>query len=165
MDAQYDVDSKNRFTQALIRAKEGATKGTSELVGIIITDTMLQAADGTNYKGIGEYHLHYLLTAVISGSDRPDMTNVLDQLIEVLSFPFDLKKKVSANVKMLRAKDAKMATFGFAISKPHTALIILYNIKWQSKRTMAESFAPPYRTSGARTNTTPSTTLHPSSTS
>ena len=111
-------------------------------MGSIITDTMLQAADGTNYKGIDEYHLHYLLTAVISGSDRPDTTNVLDQLIEVLSFPFDLKEKVSANVKTLRAKDAKMVTFGVAISKPHIALIIIYNIKVAIQEDYGCEFCP-----------------------
>ena len=37
--------------------KEGATEGITKLVGSDITDTVLQAADGTDYKGIDEYFL------------------------------------------------------------------------------------------------------------
>ena len=141
-NVQDEADSENGFTQALIVSKEGDTKGMTKLVGRDTTDTLLRAADGTNYKGIDKYHLHDLITAAISGEDRPATTDVLDQLIKVLSFPFDFKKKVSANVETLRDKAAKIAIFGVAISEPHFSLIILANIKVAIQGGYGREFRP-----------------------
>ena len=46
-DAQDGADSENRFTKSLIRAKEGATEGITELIGIDITGTVLREDNGT----------------------------------------------------------------------------------------------------------------------
>ena len=49
--------------------KEGATKAITELIGSDITDTVLRAADETDYKGIDKYSLAKLITAAISRSN------------------------------------------------------------------------------------------------
>ena len=64
-------------------AKEGVTEGLTALVGSDITDTVLRSADGKGYKGIDEY----------SGAGRPATTNVLYQLVEVITYVFDFRKK------------------------------------------------------------------------
>ena len=59
-------------------AKEGATKAITELIGSDITDTVLRAADETDYKGINKYSLVELVASSISRADRPATTDVLD---------------------------------------------------------------------------------------
>ena len=128
-DAQDEADLQNRFTQAIMGAKEGATEAITAIVGSAITDNVLRSADGTDFKGIDDYSLAELITAAISGADRPKTTDVLDQLLEVLSFAFNFQRKCITNVEELRAKAAKMATFGVVVSEAQLALTILANIE------------------------------------
>ena len=93
-DAQEEAKSQNRFTQAIVGANEGATKGITELFSSDITDKVLQSADGTNYRGIDDYFLDKLLAAAFSSSNRPATTDVLDQLMKVIVFAFNFCKKM-----------------------------------------------------------------------
>ena len=67
----------------------------------------MQCYDGPtangDYKGLGEYTLQDLLQAAINGADRPPATDVLTQLLEVINFVFDFRKKISANMEGMQA--------------------------------------------------------------
>ena len=97
-------------------------------MGSDITDMVIRSADGTNFKGIDDYSLSELLAAALAGADRPGYANILDQLVESITFPFDFRKKCSANVELLRLKAAKVSTLGLSISEPIIAIIIIANI-------------------------------------
>ena len=87
--------------QAVIGAKEGATEAITEKVGSDITDAVLRTADGTDYRSINDYELHDIVNAAIQGADRPNTSDVLEQLASILSFRFDFQKKVITNVELL----------------------------------------------------------------
>lgn len=70
-EAQEEADCLNQIYQAVIGAKEGATKAITELIGSDITNAILHTADGRTVKGIDQYHLHELKDAVIQGANRP----------------------------------------------------------------------------------------------
>ena len=76
--------------------KEGATEAITNKVGSDIADAVLCTADGTNYWSIDDYKLHELVMATIQGAaDRPNTSNVLDQLTAILSFCFDFQIRSS----------------------------------------------------------------------
>ena len=114
--------------QAVIGAKEGATSAIVEHFGRDVTDSVLRTADGIDYKGIDEYHLYDLVQAAIQGADRPATGDILGQLIEVISTKFDFRKKVVNNVEALRAKCARLTSYGVALDDTQLALIILANV-------------------------------------
>ena len=98
------------------------------LVGSDITDAILPSAEGTDFKGIDEYTFAKLFEAALEGADRPGATKILDQLVEAITFPFDFRKKCSANVELLRPKAAKMSSYGITIAELIFAIIIITNI-------------------------------------
>ena len=121
------------FTQAIMGAKEGVTEGILALVGSDITNTVLRSADDNDYKRIDEYSLAKLLAAAISGTDCPATTNVLDQLLKVITYVFDFCKKCSVNVEILHSKASKMAAFGVSLLEPIARYLVEYRdsaTKW-----------------------------------
>ena len=97
-------------------------------MGSNITDTFLRSADSTDFKGIDKYSPAKILVAALAGADRPGSANILNQLVEAITFPFDFRKKCSANVELLRSKAAKVSAFGLSISEPIITIIIIANI-------------------------------------
>ena len=161
-DAQDEADLENRFTQAIMGAKEGATEAITDLVGSDITDTVLRAADGTDYKSIDEYSLAELITAAISGADRPATTDVLDQLLEVLRFVFDFKKNAAPTSKSCAPKQQRLPPSVSSSPRHNLPSPSSPTSRWQSKTTTGANFALPCKPSAASTNTMPSMMRHPS---
>ena len=71
------------------------------LVGTKITDSVLQTSDG-NFKSVDDYTVHEVMQAAFENADNPPMTDVLEQLIEVLHYTFDFRKKISANMEIVK---------------------------------------------------------------
>ena len=141
-DAQEAADRQNIRNQAVIGAKEGTAAAITEKVGSDVTDLTLRSSDGLDLKSIDDYQLSDLVAAIISGADRPPTTEVLDQLIAVMGFEFDHKKKVIANVEALRARAAKIETYGITIGEAQLALIILANIETAAQHDYGREFRP-----------------------
>jgi hypothetical protein len=68
-------------------------------VGSDITDSVLKTADGSDFKGVDDYQIKDLLDAVIQGADRPITTDILELALALMTFQFNLEKKVGANVE------------------------------------------------------------------
>ena len=94
-----------------------------------ITDSILKTADGVDFKGIDEYHLYDLVQVCIQGADRPATGDILGHLIDIISTRFDFRKKINNNVEALRAKTARLHTYGINMDDTQIALIILANIE------------------------------------
>ena len=94
-NAMDEADRRNLTNQAVIRAKEGAAEAISNLVGSNVTDGILRSPDGKDHKGVDEYTLYEVMAAAIAGTDRPVTADVLDQLLEMINFAFNFRKKAS----------------------------------------------------------------------
>ena len=145
-DAQDEADRINQINQAVIGAKEGTTEAITDKVGSDITDAVLRTADGTDYRSIDDYELHELVTAAIQGADRPNTSDVLEQLAAILAFGFDFQKKVITNIELLRAKIARMHSYGIIIDDTQMALVLLANIELAASEAWGREFRPALQT-------------------
>ena len=84
----------------MIGSKEGIVKAITKLVGINITDSVLQTSEG-DFKSVDNYTLHEVLQAAFEHADRPPAADVLEQLIKVLHHTFDFCKKISAIMEIV----------------------------------------------------------------
>jgi hypothetical protein len=100
-EAQEEADRRNVAAQAMIGAKEGVVEALTALVGTNITNSVLRTSDG-NFKSVDKYTVHEVVQAVYENADRPPMTDVLEQLIEVLHYTFDFCKEISTNIELVQ---------------------------------------------------------------
>ena len=99
--------------------------------------------------------------AVISGTNRPATIDVLEQLVKVLSFHFDFKKKVHANVELLQSKATRMETYGVNADGTHITLTILAKTRIAARDDYAREFRPVLQAIRKNTCTITYTTIPP----
>ena len=128
-DAQDEADPRNSYYQAVIGVKEGVQEAIVAKVGKDVTDPVLRDINGQDYKSIDEYTLDQLKQAVIAGADRPNTPDVLKQLLAVINFVFDFRKKVSHNVEILNVMAAKLQSYGITVDAATRVLTISANIE------------------------------------
>ena len=128
VDAENEVDRQNIARQAAIGAKEGTAAGISKHVGTNVTNSVLREADG-NVKKVDKWQLHEIITEMIAAADRPATTTILDALVELLQLQFDFRKRVSANVELLRAKNTEVKAFGLEATKSQLVLTVMANVE------------------------------------
>jgi hypothetical protein len=138
-DAQEEAKRLNTNNQALIGAKEGVIKALTTFVSTDITDTILRQADG-DFKGLDKYTLHELLKAAVNRADRPPATDILDQLLTVFNYAFDMRKKISMNMESLQALVVRMSTYGIDIGPVQIALVLIANIELGAKEDYGHDF-------------------------
>ncbi len=73
------------------------------------------------------------MQAAYENADRPPMTDVLEQLIEVLHYTFDFRKKISANMELVQNLANRMCAYGIEVGTPSIVLMLLANIESVSK--------------------------------
>lgn len=139
-EAQDHADRLNLQNQAVIGAKEGATEAIVLQFGRDITDSVLKTADGVDFKGIDEYHLFDVVQTCIQGADRPATGDILAHLVAVISTRFDFRKKIINNVEALRAKTARLRTYGINMDDTQIALIIIANVEAAATHEYGEEF-------------------------
>jgi hypothetical protein len=138
-DAQEEAKWLNTNNQAFIGAREGIVKALTMFVGTNITDTILHQADG-DFKGLDKYTLHELLKAAVDGADRPPATDILNQLLAVFNYAFDMRKKISMNMESLQALVIRMSTYGINIGTVQIALVLIANIELAAKEDYGRDF-------------------------
>ncbi len=87
-----------------------------------------------------EYTLHELLKAAVDGADRPPATDILDQLLAVFNYAFDMHKKISMNMESLQALVVRMSTYGINIGTAQIALVLIANIELAAKEDYGRNF-------------------------
>ena len=145
VDAESEADRQNIARQAAIGAKEGTAAGISKHVGTDVTDSVLREADG-NAKKVDEWHLHEIITEMIAAADRPATTSVLDALVEILQWQFDFRKRISANVEVLKAKNTKVKAFGLEATTAQLVLTIMANVEPAAEHDYGRAFRTPLET-------------------
>jgi hypothetical protein len=138
-DAQEEAEWLNTNNQALIGAKEGIVKALTTFVGNNITDTILCQADG-DFKGLDKYTLLELLKASVDRADRTPATDILNQLLAVFNYAFDMCKKISMNMERLEALVVRMSTYGIDIGTVQIALVLIANIELAAKEDYGHNF-------------------------
>jgi hypothetical protein len=141
-DAQEEADRLNNYSQAVIGVKEGTVEAFIAAVGHDVLDTVLIDADGTSPKGIDDYLLSDLTKLIISEANRPKANDVLKQLVNALTMPFDHHKKVATNVKIFKSKAAQVQAYGITIDTPIIMLIIFANIEQAQQHEWGREFRP-----------------------
>ena len=123
----------------MIGSKEEVVEAITSLVGTNITDSVLQTSDG-EFKSVDDYTLLEVLQAAFENTDHPPVADVLEQLIEVLHYTFDFRKKISANMEIVQNMANKMSAYGINVGTPAIALMLLANIKTATKHKYGREF-------------------------
>ncbi len=101
-------------------------------MGTNITDSMLRTSD-SDFKSVDKYTVHKVMQATYENADRPPMTDVVEQLIEVLHYNFDFHKKISANMELVQNLANRMSTYDIEVGTSLIILMLLTNIKTATK--------------------------------
>jgi hypothetical protein len=131
-EAQEEADRHNVAAQAMNGAKEGIVEALTAIVGINITNSVLHTSDG-DFESVDKYTVHKVMQAAYENADRSPMTDVLEQLIEVLHYTFDFCKKISANMELVQNLVNRMSAYGIEVGTPSIVLMLLANIKTATK--------------------------------
>jgi len=154
MEAQEEADRLNVINQSVIGAKEGIVEAVSKLVGSDITDAILRTPDGSNHKSIDGFTLYEVMKVAIVGADRPNMNDVLEQLIEVINHPFDFCKKVSVNMELIQSNAAQKWPCMESSSVSHSSRSHCWpTLRPPPNPIMDVNFAPPCMPSTRSTHT------------
>ena len=68
------------------------------------------------------------------------MADVLEQLIDVLHYAFDFRKKISANMEIVQNLANRMSAYGIKVGTPSIALMLLANIETATKHKYGREF-------------------------
>jgi hypothetical protein len=93
---------------------------------------MLRTGDG-DFKSVNEYTVHKVIQVAYENADRLPMTDVLEQLIEVLHYNFDFCKTISANMELIQNLANRMSAYGIEVGTPLIVLMLLANIETATK--------------------------------
>ena len=74
-----------------------------------------------------------MLQAAFENANRPPMVDVLEQLIKVLNYTFEFRKKISANMEIVQNLANRMSAYRIDVGTPLIALMLLANIKTATK--------------------------------
>jgi hypothetical protein len=139
-EAQEEADRLSIINQSVIGTKEGIAEAVSKLVGSNITDTILRTANRSNHKSMDNFTLYEVMKVAIDEADRPTTNDLLEQLLEVINYPFDFCKKVSVNMELMQLNAPRMAMYGIVIGIPQLTLTLLANIKMATKSDYGREF-------------------------
>jgi hypothetical protein len=81
-----------------------------------------------------------VIKVAINGADQPSMSDVLEQLLEVINHTFDFQKKVSIKMELMQSNVAQMAMYGIFIGIPQLTLTLLANIETVTKSNYSHEF-------------------------
>jgi hypothetical protein len=138
-EAKEEADRCNVAAQAIIGAKEGIVEALTALVGTNITNSVLRTSDG-DFKSVDKYTVYEVMQAAYENADCPPMTDVLEQLIEVLHYTFDFRKKISANMEFVQNLANRMSAYGIEVGTPSIVLMFLTNIETATKHKYGREF-------------------------
>ena len=100
------------------------------LVGKAIANPVLWTADGSDFRGVDEYQLHQLYKAIMEGADRPELTNIRRQYVNLAGTMLDFRETFAVNCEQLAAAAMKYQGFGIAVHNNLMANILMANAEW-----------------------------------
>jgi hypothetical protein len=121
---------------------QGAAEAITQKVGSDITDSVLKNTDGNDSKGSNDWTLFEVIEAAKQGAMRPCTGDILTQVITALNYQFDFRKKIATNMEQLKAKVARITSYGITFDDIATALMLMANTKLASKHDWGREFRP-----------------------
>jgi predicted transcriptional regulator len=153
-ESKEEANWRNMAAQAMIGTKEGVVIGTN------ITNSILQTSDG-DFKSVDDYTVHKVFQAAFKNANRPPMVDVLAQLIKVLHYTFNFRKKLRTNMETVQNLANRMSAYGINVGTPSIALMLLQTSKQQRNTNTDKSFNQQCRAYALSTRTTTNTTTRP----
>jgi hypothetical protein len=138
-DAQDEADRINLINQAVIGTKEGAAEAITAKVVSDITNAELKIANGPDFRSIDDWLLKEVLAAVVQGADHPNSTDVLSQLLQVIQFEFDFRKKSLSQHGTPSRRSRPDDRHGITVDDSQMALVLLANIDLGTKLLLLQS--------------------------
>ena len=132
---QDKADRENLFRLMAISVKEGIMEGVTKIVGRDITNPILRTTDNINFKSVYQFQIHNFFTAITDGTERPELTNIRRQFVNISGTIFDWRETVVTNVKRMAAMPAKSLGYGVSVHSDLHAVMILVNTKWATQQT------------------------------
>ena len=105
--------------------------------------------------------MHKVFQAAFKNSNRPPMVDVLAQLIKVLHYTFNFRKKLRTNMETVQNLANRMSAYGINVGTPAIAHMLLANIETATKQNTDESFNQQCREYAPSTRTTTNPTTRP----
>jgi len=139
-EANREADKQNIANQTIIGTKVGLVEIMKRLIGGDILDTVTKIADGSRDKSIDDYKLHEVFQLAFDNAVRPEVDDVLDLLVEMYQFDFDLRLPIKHNVAQLKTMATKLKPFGINPGEPELTLIILANIHYAKEQVWGHEF-------------------------
>lgn len=144
-EAKVEADDRNYAIQATIGTKEGAAEAIASIVGSAITDNVLKHADGTP-KGVDEYFLAELFTAVSAAAKRPTEKDMLGIKLATLQYTFDWRKTFQQNMEQFRLQINKLTAYSLTCTTNEQVLVVLGNVHEASQHDFGRDFRETLRT-------------------
>ena len=139
-EAKRDADRQNITNQTIIGTKVGIVDVLKRIIGGDILDMVTKVADGSREKSIDDYKLHELFQLALDNSVRPEVDDVLENLLEVYQYDFDFRMPVKHGLSQLRMMANKLKPFGITPGEPELTLIILANIHHAKEQDWGHEF-------------------------
>ena len=111
-NTQDKANRQNVFRFVVIGVKEGITERLTKIVGRDITNPILRTTDNSSFKSVDQYQIHQLFTAFTEGLERPELSNIRGQLVNIVGTIFDWRETVVTNVERMAAMSAKFLGYG-----------------------------------------------------
>ena len=141
---ESDFDSSQEACMRVVEQQERRDKKERKklkrLIGGDILDTVTKIADGSRDKSIDDYKLHEVFQLAFDNAIRPEVDDVLDTLVEMYQFDFDLRLPIKHNVAQLKTMATKLKPFGINPGEPELTLIILANIHYAKEQVWGHEF-------------------------
>ena len=144
-DAREEADRHNTFRLAVIGVKEAVAEGINALVVEAITNPVLPTADGSDFRGVEEYQLHQMYTAIMEGADRPKAMNIRRQYVDLTGTMFDFRETFAVICEQLAAAAMKSQGFGIVIHDNLMANILMANAEWAAGQLWGNEICVAYR--------------------
>ncbi len=93
-----------------------------------------------DFKSVDKYTVHTVVQAAYENTARLPMSDVLEQLIEVLHYTFNFRTKISANKELVQNLTNRMSAYGIEVGTPSIVLMLLANIKTATKHEYGREF-------------------------
>ena len=82
-----------------------------------------------------QYQTHQIFTAITEGAERPELSNIRRQFVNIVGKIFDWSETVVTNVKRMAVMAAKSLGYSMRLHRDLRAFVILTITEWAAQQT------------------------------
>jgi hypothetical protein len=130
----------------VIGVKEAITEAITTKFGSNITNSILQTADGSDFKSVNDWNVEKLMEAIRQGADPPTTTEIHSQFSKLLNFSFNFQHKVQQNYDTLNANTGKLISVGIKVDPSFLGFVLLHQVELAQKHEWGRDFCTAIQT-------------------